>query len=104
MTYEWTAAAMVVLGVLARDGFRAWLKFQAAKQTSFSRIESLETAVTQHVERSDLAIKLLAEDWRKKFVQMEQANEALRKHIDGQVAGTFAQLPPTGSGFNRRGV
>ncbi len=95
------AIAVAFVAVLARDAYRARLKFEAAKVSSNHRLDGLTQAVQQMQDRSDQAIKLLAEDWAKKFRAMEAANEAMRKHIDSQVAGTIAQLPNTGRGFGR---
>lgn len=100
--------ALVVVAVLARDGFRAWLKHRATLEVTASWMADMqaqlnvmsETAKEAAIGR-DTTIKLLAEDWRKKFAQLEAENKKQREYIDTQVAGTIAQLPNTGRGFGR---
>lgn len=100
--------ALVVVAALARDGFRAWLKFRAAREQSFEAMNDMQRQIvelTEHVQAEkvvhDKAIGLLAQDWRARFTQLEADNKKQREYIDTQVAGTIAQLPNTGRGFGR---
>lgn len=104
------AAALVIVAALAHNAFRAWLRQQAHAIVSNARLDEVERRIAEtedslrgHTLRNDTVIKALAEDFKKKIQQIEHGNEQLRKHIDSQVAGTIAQLPNTGGGFNRRG-
>lgn len=103
------SCALVVVALIARDGFVRWLKHQDRAAYHSKRLEELDRKLnatdlrlTEFTEGKDMLVKQLAEDWRKRFAELERGNEAMRKHIDSQVAGTIAQLPATGGGFNRR--
>lgn len=102
------SVALVVVALVARNGFGLWLKHQDLAGYHTRRLEELDRKlnatdlrVAEFCEGKDALLKQLAEDWRRKFSELEQSNAAMRKHIDSQVAGTIAQLPATGRGFGR---
>lgn len=100
--------ALVFVALIARDCFVRRLKTLESQSYHTRELERLAQAVnasdlriTELREERDLELKKLAEDWKRKFVEIERGNDAMRKHIDSQVAGTIAQLPATGRGFGR---
>jgi len=101
--------ACVLVALVARDCFLRWLKSQDLQSYHTKLLEDLsrmqnatDLRVTELREERDVFVKNLAEDWKRKFAELETSNNAMRKHIDSQVAGTIAQLPNTGRGFNGR--
>lgn len=102
------SVALVFVAIIARDCFRTWVKRLDTETFQGKQIELLRERLTKHeadvkagAENDRSMIKMLAEDWAKKFGQLEAGNTEMRKHIDTQVAGTIAQLPNTGRGFGR---
>jgi hypothetical protein len=89
--------ALCFVAALARDALRAWLKFKEAREISRRELEALALGQSRHED----ALKLLAEDFKKKLQQVEAEAKATQRHIEGTVAGTIAQLPNTGKGFGR---
>jgi hypothetical protein len=89
------SVALVFVAIIARDCFRFWVKSLEYNVTE------LRTAQQSNADAQAELVKKLAEDWARKFRELEAGNEQMRKHIDSQVAGTIAQLPATGRGFGR---
>lgn len=103
------SVALVIVAFIARDCFVRRLKsldLQGYHTRELERVgrelNAVNLRVTELREERDGFVKQLAEDWKRKFSELERGNNELRKHIDSQVAGTIAQLPATGGGFNRR--
>lgn len=103
------SVALVAIALIARDVAVRWVKshemqgFHTRQMESIGReLNAANLRITELREERDAFVKSLAEDWKRKFSELEQSNAALRKHIDSQVAGTIAQLPTTGRGFNGR--
>ena len=59
-------------------------------------------AADKHRAELDKVIKLLAEDWRERFFQLEGDWKKLKEHQESQLAGTLAQVSSLNTrGFNR---
>lgn len=90
--------AIVTTAMLARDFGRRWLQELAATRAS----NEVLTAVLLRQDESEKVLKKLAEDWMKKFVQLERDWQKLKEHADSQYAGALAQAQPHQTrGFGR---
>ena len=101
---EWTivavalALAVSVSSMLAWDFGRRWLTEKAALRAS----NDVLNAVLKRQDDNELVLKRLAEDWMKKFVQLENDWRKLKEHADSQFAGAIAQVHPGQTrGFGR---
>jgi|SoimicmetaTmtLPB_FD_contig_41_3138904_length_533_multi_1_in_0_out_0_1 hypothetical protein len=84
--------------MLAWDFGRRWLEEKAKQRLSDTELARFSARLDMH----EQVQKQLAEDWLKKFRQLETDWKKLKEHVDSQTAGTLAQLTSTQSrGFNR---
>ena len=91
-------AVFIAIGfsaLLAWDCVRMWINEQAARRVTDerlihqdTRIDLLDQALASLVKER----KAMAEDWMKKFVQLERDWQKLKEHADSQYAGARAQL------------
>jgi len=88
--------AIVIASGLAWDAFRRWLIERAATRVTDASLMVL----TARLDQQEVVTKKLAEDWRKKFTELEADWKQLKEHANSQYAGALAQLP-TARGFNR---
>jgi hypothetical protein len=91
------SVALVFLGLLAWDIAR-----RAVKPAPLKRLEQAETnlqEVAADLGQTDLAMKGLAEDWRAKFKQLEDAQKEFETKLTTKLGGTIASLPS--KGYNR---
>jgi len=88
--------AIVIASALTWDAFRRHLIERAATRVTDASLAVL----TARLDQQELVTKKLAEDWRKKFTELEADWQKLKQHADSQFAGALAQMP-TARGFNR---
>lgn len=92
------AWAVILSSALAWDFGRRWLLERSKTRMSDEMLLQFSTRLDEH-ERIQ---KQLAEDWMKKFRQLEGDWKKLKEHADSQFAGTIAQLTSQQPrGFNR---
>jgi hypothetical protein len=92
------AWAVILSAALAWDFGRRWLLERSKSRMSDELLLQFSTRLDQH----ELVQKQLAEDWLKKFRQLEADWKKLKEHADSQVAGTLAQvMAQQPRGFNR---
>jgi hypothetical protein len=90
--------AVMLTSMLAWDFGRRWLNELATRRASNETL----TAVLTRQDEGEKVLKALAEDWRKKFVQLENDWKKLKEHADSQFAGAYAQATSTQTrGFGR---
>lgn len=87
--------AMIVLGALAHDFGRRWLEERAASRAALVVLAELERKIEEGV----LARKAMAEDWKRKFTQLEADWRKLKEHAESQYSGAVAQVASTSRGF-----
>jgi hypothetical protein len=83
--------AIIVLGALAHDFGRRWLEDRAATRAPLVVLAELE----RKIEEGILARKAMAEDWKRKFTQLEADWKKLKEHADAQYSGAIAQITST---------
>lgn len=92
--------AIVTSSLLAWDFGRRWLQEQSATRASNETL----TAVLLRQDENEKVLKKLAEDWMRKFVQLENDWKKLREHADSQFAGAVAQVSSNNQpGWHRGG-
>jgi hypothetical protein len=90
--------ALALTSMLAWDFGRRWLEEKAATRASDEQLAE----VLRRQDQNELVLKKLAEDWRHKFVELEQDWKKLKEHADSQYAGATAQVVSGNMrGFNR---
>jgi hypothetical protein len=90
--------SVTISSYLAWDFGRRWLQERAALRASNDTL----VAVLKRQDENELVLKKLAEDWMKKFVQLEADWKKLKEHADSQFAGVIAQVHPGQTrGFGR---
>jgi len=81
--------------LLAWDCVRMWINEQAARRVSDERIKQQDDRIDlldQSLASLVKERKAMAEDWLKKFMQLERDWQRLKEHADSQYAGARAQL------------
>lgn len=81
--------------LLAWDCVRMWLAEQAARRVTDERLKHQDDRIDlldQSLASLAKERKAMAEDWMKKFVQLERDWQRLKEHADSQYAGARAQL------------
>lgn len=102
-----TAVSWAIMGVamLAWDFGRRWLQELAANRASNETLNAVlarQDALDQTFSASQKERKAMAEDWMKKFIQLERDWQKLKEHADAQYAGARAQFESTQPrGFHR---
>lgn len=93
------SVAIVVVATLAHNFGLRWLDDRARLRVADNTL----TALSQRIDELEKVNKLLAEDWMKKFRQLEGDWKKLKEHADSQFAGSIAQLTSQqkGGGFGR---
>lgn len=92
------SVAMFGAAVLAWDFGVRWLADRASARVQ----ENVLGEITARLDTQEAVTKRLAEEWRVKFVQLENDWKKLKEHADSQYAGAAAQLTSTQSrGFGR---
>jgi hypothetical protein len=93
------SVAVVICATFAHNFGLRWLDERAATRTS----DATNAVLSARLDEIEKVNKLLAEDWLKKFRQLEGDWKKLKEHADSQFAGSIAQLTSQqrGGGFGR---
>lgn len=102
MTSDIVAVAIMMAislsAMLAWDFGRRWLAEQSSMRGTIEQLAQFSARLDEH----ERVQKQLAEDWLKKFRQLEADWRKLKEHADSQIAGSLAQLTSQQTrGFNR---
>lgn len=100
------SGALVIVAVLGFQGFRLWIRELQDRRANAKAIDFLEKQLEEEREAREAAVnelsgvvKMLAQDWAKKFGMIDGEWKALEERLNSQFAGVVAQSP--GRGFNR---
>lgn len=111
MTPDLVFAAVTVVGIAAAyHAFRTWVADRALARASDSALKDVSArlgALEMRTLGDDIYVtkdmqKALAEDWFRKFQQLERDINVVKSHTEAQLAGTLAAVGAnTARGFNR---
>lgn len=95
------AFSLLGTALLAWDFGRRWLDDRARLRIQENL--NLLAEVTKRLDEQELVRNKLAEDWKRKFQQLEADWKSLKEHADSQFAGAIAQAESAQMrrGFNR---
>lgn len=94
VVFALSIAFIVVSSVAYALGIR-WLQQRANEQASLHVLAELD----RKIEEGIAARKAMAEDWKRKFNQLEGDWKKLKEHADAQFSGAVAQVASTSRGF-----
>lgn len=89
------ALAIAITSMLAWDFGRMWIGEQSARRVADERLKHQDDRIDlldQSLASLVKERKAMAEDWMKKFTQLERDWQRLKEHADSQYAGARAQL------------
>jgi hypothetical protein len=87
--------AVAFSALLAWDFGRMWINEQSARRVADERLKHQDDRIDlldQSLTSLAKERKAMAEDWMKKFVQLERDWQKLKEHADSQYAGARAQV------------